>query len=76
MLTKLKDVSERLIIGGLLCLALGWFYVLFVEVFDISSLLDNSHQMFGNAIVIGLFGFTVGTILRIVYSVIKLIRKH
>lgn len=76
MLTKLKDVSERLIIGGLLCLALGWFYVLFVEVFGISLLLDNSHQMFGNSIVIGLFGFTVGTILRIVYSIIKLIRKH
>lgn len=76
MLTKLKEVSERLIIGGLLCSAIGWFYVLFVEMFGIYRLLDNSHMMFGNSIVIGVSCFTIGVILRIIYNIIRLIRKH
>ena len=47
MLTKVKEVSKRLITGGLLCIAIGVVQGFAVQMLGLSSVFPNHVQLFG-----------------------------
>lgn len=47
MLTNVKEVSKRLITGGLLCIAIGVVQGFAVQMLGLSSVFPNYIQLFG-----------------------------
>lgn len=63
MLTKVKEVSKRLITGDLLCIAIGVVQGFAVQMLGLSSVFPNHIQLFG-------------MLLRCYYAIVYMANKH
>lgn len=78
MLTKLKEVSIKLTVGGAVLLVFGYVQALVAYVFPVieTILTYDSHALFGNLIVIGGFSLVLGLVLLLIYWIIRINRKQ
>lgn len=60
MLTKVKEVSKRLITGGLLCIAIGVVQGFAVQMLGLSSVFPNHIQLFGMLLMVGITSILIG----------------
>ena len=63
MLTKVKEVSKRLITGGLLCIAIGVVQGFAVQMLGLSSVFPNYIQLFSMLLLVGIAGIVIGVIM-------------
>ena len=75
MLTKVKEVSKRLITGGLLCIAIGVVQGFAVQMLGLSSVFPNYIQLFSMLLLVGLAGIVKGVIMLLFIWLINMVNK-
>lgn len=71
MLTKVKEVSKRLITGDLLCIAIGVVQGFTVQMLGLSSMFPNHVQLFDMLLMVG-----HQHINRCYYAIVYMANKH
>lgn len=75
MLTKVKEVSKRLITGGLLCIAIGVVQGFAVQMLGLSSMFPNHVQLFSMLLLVGIAGIVIGVIMLLFIWLINMVNK-
>jgi hypothetical protein len=75
MLTKVKEVSKRLITGGLLCIAIGVVQGFAVQMLGLSSVFPNYIQLFSTLLLVGIAGIVIGIIMLLFIWLINMVNK-
>ena len=75
MLTKVKEVSKRLITGGLLCIAIGVVQGFAVQMLGLSSVFPNYIQLFGMLLMVGITSILIGAIMLLFIWLIHMVNK-
>lgn len=75
MLTKVKEVSKRLITGGLLCIAIGVVQGFAVQMLGLSSMFPNHIQLFGMLLMVGITSILIGAIMLLFIWLINMVNK-
>lgn len=75
MLTKVKEVSKRLITGGLLCIAIGVVQGFAVQMLGLSSVFPNYIQLFSMLLLVGIAGIVIGVITLLFIWLINMVNK-
>lgn len=75
MLTKVKEVSEGLITGGLLCIAIGVVQGFAVQMLGLSSVFPNYIQLFSTLLLVGIAGIVIGVIMLLFIWLINMVNK-
>lgn len=75
MLTKVKEVSKRLTIGGLLCIAIGVVQGFAVQMLGLSSVFPNHIQLFSMLLLVGIAGIVIGVIMLLFIWLINMVNK-
>lgn len=75
MLTKVKEVSKRLITGSLLCIAIGVVQGFAVQMLGLSSVFPNYIQLFIMLLLVGIVGIVIGVIMLLFIWLINIVNK-
>ena len=75
MLTKVKEVSKRLITNGLLCIAIGVVQGFAVQMLGLSSVFPNYIQLFSMLLLVGIAGIVIGVIMLLFIWLINMVNK-
>ena len=75
MLTKVKEVSKRLITGGLLCIAIGVVQGFAVQMLGLSSVFPNYIQLISMLLLVGIAGLVIGVIMLLFIWLINMVNK-
>lgn len=75
MLTKVKEVSKRLITGDLLCIAIGVVQGFAVQMLGLSSVFPNYIQLFSMLLLVGIAGRVIGVIMLLFIWLINMVNK-
>lgn len=72
---KVKEVSKRLITGGLLCIAIGVVQGFAVQMLGLSSVFPNYIQLFSMLLLVGIAGIVIGVIMLLFIWLINMVNK-
>ena len=75
MLTKVKEVSKRLITGGLLCIAIGVVQGFAVQMLGLSLVFPNYIQLFSMLLMVGITSILIGAIMLLFIWLINMVNK-
>lgn len=75
MLTKVKEVSKRLITDSLLCIAIGVVQGFAVQMLGLSSVFPNYIQLFSMLLLVGIAGIVIGVIMLLFIWLINMVNK-
>ena len=75
MLTKVKEVSKRLITGGLLCIAIGVVQGFAVQMLGLYSVFPNYIQLFSMLLLVGIAGIVIGVVMLLFIWLINMVNK-